>query len=75
MDNRIFTEPETVPHLEEKGVDPLTQSVVNASGHEDSFQRQYHLFATFAVALTIDSAWVALGGSLAIAIGTGPCTA
>ena len=71
MDDKIHGEAETAPHLKEKGLDLLTHSTVNASGHEDSLQRQYHLIATFSVALTIDSAWTALGGSLAIAIGMG----
>ncbi|KAH0550941.1 hypothetical protein GP486_007694, partial [Trichoglossum hirsutum] len=44
---------------------------VNASGHKDQLQRQYSIWSLCGLALTIDNAWVALGGSLAIAIGNG----
>lgn len=42
--------------------------VVNASGHKDQLQRHYGLLATCGLALTIDNAWVALGGSIAVSI-------
>lgn len=42
--------------------------VVNASGHRDVLQRQYGLLSICGLALTIDNAWVALGGSLTISI-------
>lgn len=42
--------------------------VVNASGHEDQLQRQYGLLAICGLALTIDNAWIAFGGSLSIAV-------
>ncbi|KAJ6452910.1 choline transport protein [Mycena sanguinolenta] len=44
---------------------------VNASGHVDQLDRQYGLLSICATALTIDNAWVALGGSITIAIANG----
>ena len=41
---------------------------VNASGHRDQLQRQYGLLSICGLALTIDNAWVALGGSLTVSI-------
>ena len=43
--------------------------IVNASGHKDQLHRQYGLLSICALALTIDNAWVALGGSIVVAIG------
>ena len=42
--------------------------IVNASGHRDQLQRQYGLISICGLALTIDNAWVALGGSIAVSI-------
>lgn len=42
--------------------------VVNASGHRDQLQRHYGLVSICGLALTIDNAWVALGGSIAVSI-------
>ena len=42
--------------------------VVNASGHRDQLQRQYGLLSICGLALTIDNAWVALGGSITVSI-------
>lgn len=42
--------------------------IVNASGHRDQLQRQYGLLSICGLALTIDNAWVALGGSLTVSI-------
>ena len=42
--------------------------VVNASGHRDQLNRHYGLLSICGLALTIDNAWVALGGSLTISI-------
>ena len=42
--------------------------IVNASGHRDQLQRQYGLLSICGLALTIDNAWVALGGSIAVSI-------
>ena len=45
---------------------------VNASGHKDQLQRQYSIWSICGLALTIDNAWVALGGSIVVAIGRMP---
>lgn len=42
--------------------------VVNASGYRDQLQRHYGLISICGLALTIDNAWVALGGSIAVSI-------
>ena len=42
--------------------------IVNASGHRDQLKRQYGLLSICGLALTIDNAWVALAGSIAISI-------
>ncbi|KAF2225090.1 choline transport protein [Elsinoe ampelina] len=42
--------------------------IVNASGHKDQLKRQYGLLSVCGLALTIDNAWVALGGSLTVSI-------
>lgn len=42
--------------------------VVNASGHQDEFQRHFSIWSLCGLALTIDNAWVALGGSLYLAV-------
>lgn len=42
---------------------------VNASGHPDQLQRQYSIWSICGLALTIDNAWVALGGSIVVAVG------
>ncbi|OCK85856.1 putative choline transport protein [Lepidopterella palustris CBS 459.81] len=44
---------------------------VNASGHKDQLQRQYGLLGICGLALTIDNAWIALGGSISVAIFNG----
>jgi len=43
--------------------------VINASGHKDQLKRQYGLLGICGLALNIDNAWIALGGSVSIAIG------
>ena len=42
--------------------------IINASGHRDQLQRHYGLLSICGLALTIDNAWVALGGSIAVSI-------
>lgn len=42
--------------------------IVNASGHRDQLQRQYGLLSICGLALTIDNAWIAFGGSLSVAV-------
>ncbi|KAF2723996.1 choline transport protein [Polychaeton citri CBS 116435] len=41
---------------------------LNASGHRDQLQRQYGLLSICGLALNIDNAWIAFGGSLAVSI-------
>ena len=56
--------------LSERKTSVITKDgvVVNASGHRDQLDRQYGLFSICGLALTIDNAWVALGGSLTVSI-------
>ena len=42
--------------------------IVNASGHRDQLQRHYGIWSICGLALTIDNAWVALGGSIYVSI-------
>jgi choline transport protein len=42
---------------------------VNASGYSDQLKRQYGIWSICGLALTIDNAWIALGGSITVAIG------
>ena len=42
--------------------------VVNASGHRDQLKRHFGLWSICGLALTIDNAWVALAGSIAVSI-------
>ena len=42
--------------------------MVNASGHPDQLKRHFGLLSICGLALTIDNAWVALGGSIAVSI-------
>lgn len=42
--------------------------LVNASGHRDQLQRQYGLLSICGLALTIDNAWIAFGGSLYVSV-------
>ncbi|KAF2203341.1 amino acid transporter [Delitschia confertaspora ATCC 74209] len=44
---------------------------LNASGHKDQLKRQYGLLGICGLALTIDNAWIALGGSVTLAIANG----
>jgi hypothetical protein len=53
----------------------LDGEVVNASGHKDQLKRQYNIWSLCGLALNIDNAWIALGGSLAIAISKPPLLA
>ena len=45
-----------------------TGEVVNASGHRDQLKRHFGLWSICGLALTIDNAWVALAGSIAVSI-------
>lgn len=57
------TEDETVAAVHDGGV-------VNASGYEDQLKRQYGLVGLAGIALTVDNAWIALGSSISVSIGT-----
>ena len=66
------------PELTARDVDRKTSivtegEVVNASGHRDQLQRHYGLISICGLALTIDNAWVALGGSIAVSISMKIC--
>ena len=41
---------------------------LNASGHQDQLQRHFNILHLCGLALTIDNAWIALGGSITISI-------
>jgi len=45
--------------------------IINASGHRDQLKRHYSLLSICGLALTIDNAWVALGGSITVSIYNG----
>lgn len=45
-------------------------TVVNASGYQDQLRRQYGLLGLSGIALTVDNAWIALGSSISVSIGT-----
>jgi hypothetical protein len=40
---------------------------VNASGHHDELKRHFSIWSLCGLALTVDNAWIALGGSLYVA--------
>lgn len=42
---------------------------VNASGHPDKLQRNHSFLSICGLALIIDNAWTAMGGSISIALG------
>lgn len=52
-------------------VDIIDGVEVNASGHRDELVRQYSIWSLCGLALTIDNAWVALGGSIAVSVANG----
>jgi choline transport protein len=55
--------------IEDLNVEGTIEGVtVNASGHRDELQRHFSIWSLCGLALTIDNAWVALGGSLSIAV-------
>ncbi|KAH0541566.1 hypothetical protein FGG08_003978 [Glutinoglossum americanum] len=59
------------PEKDETIVGVVDGEEVNASGHKDQLQRQYSIWSLCGLALTIDNAWIALGGSIVVAIGNG----
>lgn len=50
-------------------VSVVAGEAVNASGHRDQLARQYGIWSICGLALTIDNAWIALGGSITVSIG------
>lgn len=69
MEERLSSTDKKDVSLGEQGFDVAVGQVVNASGHKDQLKRQYGLVAICALALTVDNAWIALGGSVDISIG------
>lgn len=64
-----ITDVEDAPHGPRGGsVVTRDGEIVNASGHRDQLRRQYGLLSVCGLALTIDNAWIALGGSLTVSI-------
>jgi hypothetical protein len=63
-----------MPELENEKTQNSTSIVTsdgiqtNASGHPDQLKRHYGLVSICGLALTIDNAWVAFGGSLTVSI-------
>jgi hypothetical protein len=65
MEKPSFEEDRRKPNV----VNILEGYEVNASGHADELQRQYGIWSLCGLALTIDNAWVGLGGSIIVASG------
>ena len=61
-------DPEKIDDVDRRNSIIQRGEIVNASGHRDQLQRQYGLLSICGLALTIDNAWVALGGSIAVSI-------
>ncbi len=61
---------ENVTFNMDRKVAVVTESgeIVNASGHRDQLKRHFGLWSICGLALTIDNAWVALAGSIAVSI-------
>jgi choline transport protein len=70
---RIEIDEKTTQQMFEQGRETIVGVVegeeVNASGHRDQLARQYSIWSICGLALTIDNAWIALGGSITVAIG------
>ena len=67
----LATDPETLRNAasnKRTSVVSKEGNIVNASGHRDQLQRQYGLLSICGLALTIDNAWIAFGGSLSVAV-------
>lgn len=64
----IDRDPEKIPGFDRRTSILQDEDVVNASGHRDQLKRHYGLLSICGLALTIDNAWVALGGSIAVSI-------
>ena len=65
-------DPEKIDHVDRRTSIILGGEIINASGHPDQLKRHYGLLSICGLALTIDNAWVALGGSIAVSISVSP---
>ena len=61
-------DPEKIDDIDRRTSILLGGEIINASGHPDQLKRHYGLLSICGLALTIDNAWVALGGSIAVSI-------
>lgn len=50
---------------------PDNQGLINVSGHKQELERNFSLLSLCAAAITTGNTWVALGGSLVVAIYNG----
>ncbi|KAF8828615.1 hypothetical protein HHX47_DHR3000296 [Lentinula edodes] len=57
--------------IENPALDEVTLTRLNASGHIDQLQRQYSLLSICSTSVTIDCAWVAMGGSIVVGLSNG----
>jgi len=62
--------PGLVKDLSERNTSVVSKTgeIINASGHRDQLQRQYGLLSICGLALNIDNAWIAFGGSLSVSV-------
>jgi hypothetical protein len=65
MDEKVDIRPSREVERNIEGT--LDGEAVNASGHHDELQRHYSIWSLCGLALTVDNAWIALGGSLYVA--------
>ena len=65
-------DPEKIDEVDRRTTIIHDGEIINASGHPDQLKRQYGLLSICGLALTIDNAWVALGGSIAVSISLSP---
>ena len=65
-------DPEKIDYVDRRTSVIQGGEIVNASGHPDQLKRHYGLLSICGLALTIDNAWVALGGSIAVSISLSP---
>ena len=65
-------DPEKIDDVDRRTSIILGGEIINASGHPDQLKRHYGLLSICGLALTIDNAWVALGGSIAVSISLSP---
>ncbi|KAK9234289.1 choline transport protein [Lipomyces kononenkoae] len=56
------------PELDNREAQIVVEVDLNASGWKDQLNRQYGLLSLCGIALTVDSAWIALGTSISVSI-------